>query len=234
VEHYRVYDWQDTLRHVREEHPKQYPLLEGHEPQWVTPGSAILWQQPKLLARTENSEGVRVLEKQLDDEWVPVGPVPVTTPSQIAQYLENGLRLRPPGVIPQSVDEAVETALSAEESAVPSFVCRRHLAKGDMAYPSWKGYIQHCRQYNELAEPPFPDEVVARQRQYRWYCVTHNRGFDNEQDAKQHIRITKLRVPMHPTLEVMETSNADESNDTGGERHAEDATQSVGEPARVG
>jgi hypothetical protein len=233
VEHYRVHDWRDILRHIREEHPKQYPLLEGHEPQWITPGSAMLWQQPKLLARVDRPEGGRVLQEQLADEWVPVGPVPVANASQVVQYLENGLRLRPPGVIPQSVDAAVETALSTEESAVPSFVCRRHPEKGDMPYPTWKGYIQHCRQHEEIAEPPFPDEVIVKQRQYRWYCVTHNRGYDNEQDKDKHVRMAQIMMPVHPILEAMERPNAAESGVTGRKRNSKGTTKSVGEPVRI-
>lgn len=222
VERYRITEWPQTVRELREQFPDQYPLVRGFEPHWTSPGSAVLWQEQKLLKQSErkgdpsdsaSSSGNGQELQERSEGWEPVGPIPIGTASQIATYLKNGLRLRPPGVKADvSVDEDTETAPSVGGPAVRRFFCERHPAQGKLGFPTWKGYIHHCRARSEVPEGPFPAEVLERQSKYKWYCVTHDRGFISEKHAKQHIRNAPVVARQHPTVEQMlvrETSSDD-------------------------
>jgi hypothetical protein len=231
VEAFRRQEWKQIAAQLKADHG--WELVNGTEPLWIAPGRAIMWQQQIISVgvtkRDPDDRIYRVLEEE-DHGWAPTSGLPLANAAQLAAYLEKGLRLRPPqdgvdvevlkllALPPQDSSEAEDS----DELPPPAYTCSRH-PQGDIPFTTWKGYLRHCRERNEIPEgsPPLGD--LAKITEYNYYCPVHGAGFTNKKLAQRHIRteISRPTVRQHPSLEDMQAYSehvhtAAEQNKTGG------------------
>ena len=211
IEAFRRSDWPNIKRDLKK---FQWDVPDGLEPHWVSPGRAVYWQEQILREPVEKTDDAgrrsrEIVERSLG--WAPTAGVPANNPSQIAHYLERGLRLRPPyaGVDVEAYIEAASPSegLQSGQDTVPSrvFRCVRH-RNGDLDFHSWKAYIKHCVHYNEAMDEQPPEDVVAQQAHYKFYCPLHNVGFNSQRLAIHHAKNSQRRMvkAQHPGLKQME------------------------------
>ena len=207
IERFRQMEWPQIRLGVNKTTTWQIP--EGLEPHWVEPGKAVFWQEQIVRTRVSDSDGVRIEERHLG--WTPTSAIYANSASAVAKWLDIGLRLRPPT---KDTDlEVLKRANIQEYKPVtpvptPKFWCRRHPDKGPMAFPNWKAYIQHCTHYLELPIEEPPQEVVEHRKQFKWYCLEHEKGFNFSRLASRHMK-SELRKPgkrVHQTLAQMEVT----------------------------
>jgi len=213
IEGFRRIDWPNIKRQLYSE-PFMWDVQEGLEPHWVAPGRAVFWQlqtTQKIVQKTFEDGRVRSVKEDVPTGWEPTSSgLPAGSASQISQYLDKGLRLRPPeeGVDVESLKSAIPSGSfqveAEEEKPSVEYVCARH---GFKRYTSatWKNYIRHCAQFNEVPELDAPQEVQEKVADYKYYCYIHNRGYMSQKMATRHIR-TEMRKPrrgIHPALEQM-------------------------------
>jgi len=204
---FREIEW-PNIRRVLYQAPYENIAPKGVEPHWVLPGKAVYWQEQIVREHVElkDDEGIPYRDVlEVSAGWQPTGPLPANNASVIAHYLRKGFRLRPPGREDVEVEEMVPTE---EPAQTEQFKCYRH---GNRKwFKNWKSYLQHCARYQEPPEHDVPDYVVERQRQYAYYCLLHDKGFQNSRSAKRH-QTVELRRPgksYHPSLEDMKVQNA--------------------------
>ena len=214
IEAFREFEWPQIRQALARDFHRELP--QGLEPHWTEPGAAVLWHhevfsQPMVVGKSPTGAPIREL-RDVDNGWKPTSPQPVNNASQIAHYLGNGFRLRPPE---QGLDV---TALL--ESAVPAgafkrpdiappartFVCERHGAGEKRVFVSWKAYVQHCADRREVLEEAAPPEVLEMASRYKYYCSSHHKGFNHKRLAVWHMKaeLSKPGRSVHLSLEQME------------------------------
>lgn len=220
IDGWRRTEWDAVVRQLLQEF--RWVIPSGMEPHWVGPGKAIYWQEqvkrekrfvdnqtgeeiPHVTANVERGhyEGVWV-----PTGWSPTGPLPANNASQLAHYLNKGLRLRPPveGVDAEYQREAADLPEVSNEDPVAKYFCHRH-EKGSLGFVTWKAYIRHCAASNEPPTETPPSEALERASHFRWYCHLHDVGFNQEKAVGRHYK-TETRKPggrLHPTVEEMRT-----------------------------
>ena len=188
IAQYRQENWRQIRHHLAVEYKLLVP--EDLEPHWTEPGNAVYWEQQATWSRKDEQPKRGGEWEEKVGDWVPTGPFPANNASQIAQRLEKGLRLRPPGM-GLSV-ETLETDLPPETpSAEPEknfrFHCARH-RYGEFHFETWKQYRHHCKYHAEPLEHKFPGGMHKRIRKFEFYCGLHNLGTQDERSMQQHIR----------------------------------------------
>jgi hypothetical protein len=235
IEAFREFEWPAILRQLASEPFAKgddgsmvpFEVPEGLEPHWVYPGKAVLWRHQVIsrgvprhdengdIVIDEDGSIVRTLV-ETDGGWRPTLPLPVANASQLAAYLNKGFRLRPPasGVDVEAYREVHEAAATQEATEVKQveeeadrerYACLRH-RQGRMEFNSWRSYIRHCENHKELPNVEPPDYVLDRVRRFKWYCLVHNKGWNNHKRAQMHIQ-QEMRKPnraYHAALSEME------------------------------
>ena len=213
IEGFRRIDWPNIRRDLYRE-PYLWDVHEDLEPHWVAPGRAVFWQQQtksQIVQKTLEDGRVRTVREDVPTGWEPTSSgLPSGTASQISHYLDKGLRLRPPqeGVDVELLKSAIPSdSFQVEAEAVPSveFICSRHGAKKYVS-TTWKNYIRHCSQFNEVPDLDAPLEVREKVAGYKYYCYIHNRGYMTQKMATRHIKseMRKPRGGLHPAIQQME------------------------------
>jgi hypothetical protein len=206
VEGFRRVEWPNIRRDLGKT-PFNVTLPDGLEPCWVTPGKAIFWQEQKIrrpVTKTDD-DGRQYREMEdFSDGWAETNPFPANNASVLAYHLQKGLRLRPPG---QEVVE-IETATPSESPArTIEYRCYRH-GYSKRGFKTWKAYVQHYLRYQEAPEYDAPPEVLALQQKFPYFCLLHNKGFNQLKAAKHHMTV-ESRKPgkaYHPTIADMQVS----------------------------
>lgn len=218
VEGFRKANWAK----IRSDLNKDYGIVieEGIEPLWTTSGKAILWQEQFLRQRVVvvdddgsavlNSRG-RVMHeiREASLGWEPTSPQPANNASQISNYWKRGIRLRPPvnGVEPELMQ-----SLPVQEEAEPEEPerlfycdCKSH-RRNEVAFKTWKGYVQHCLMKGEPVREEPPPEVAVRMSNSVYFCVPCDKSFETKRAAALHVRGAARRPKRyeHPTVEGME------------------------------
>lgn len=198
VEVYRKIEWPNIKRALSKDF--RIDLPEGLEPCWVSPGKAIYWQQQitrRPVQTGEDSLGRPIREMQdFPEGWALTGPLPANNASQIAHYLNKGLRLRHPDQVVVEAEDPVPPEALAETTPEDQFFCNRH-GYDRKGFKTWKGYVSHCRYYHEPIEETMPAEVLARAATFTYYCQYHDKGYNNQGAATRHMR-TELKRPGKP------------------------------------
>lgn len=184
-------------------------IPDGVEPHWTEGGRAVYWQH-QIVSQIVERPGpdglpMRVMEDR-DYGWQPTLPLPANSAAAIAQFLRNGLRLRPPSNGEAEVSEAAapDGVLQGKSDAeARHFVCNRH--RDHRSFPTWKAYIQHCDRMREPIQEKPPPDVAEIAAKYAYYCFPHNNGFNNRRLAERHMKV-ELRKPgraVHLSVEQM-------------------------------
>ena len=206
VEGFRRSEWRNIQTDLR-----KVGVTLGVEPCWVEPGRAVFWQEQKVREREVVMEegGARTVFVERSTGYTPTLPQPANNASLIARYLRKGLLLRPPGQ--ETVEIKDEVPLIEPDQPEP-YICFRHGADIRKSFPTWKGYMNHCRYYVEKPEYGPPQGVSQRADKYAYYCLYHNVGFDSESGAKRHITVESRRTikSSHIPLESMKVTSEKE------------------------
>lgn len=213
IEAYREFEWPQVRQELAREYHLEIP--QGLEPHWTEPGSAVLWHHekqtmPMMVRQSPTGDPIRGMV-DVDNGWKPTSPQPVNNGSQLAHYLRNGFRLRPPE---QGVDVvALQSSVPADvlQRPVPPpparrFVCERHGAGEKRVFVTWKAYVQHCAERREVLEEQAPPEVLETAKKFQYYCYAHNKGFNHKRLALWHLKaeLSKPGRSVHLSLEQME------------------------------
>jgi len=211
IDGFRTLEWGNIKRSLIQDYNLVIP--DELEPHWYEPGKARYWQEQFLRVpekRTkDNGQSYRVLI-DVSNGWAPTGPLPANNASQIMHYYKKGFRLRPPveGVFEEVLKEAAVPSEALKEAPVLEpeyrYACDRHNAD-NRRFKTWKGYIQHCLHYHESVEEDMPSEVRKRMKEFKYYCVLHDRGFNNQSGATRHMRNEmrrRVNLP-HPSVQQM-------------------------------
>ena len=193
IEVFRGLHWPNMKRELETAHGQN--IAEGVEPHWTAPAEAMFWQQTTLRKRIDGHT------RDILSAWEPVGPLSAGSTSVIARYLENGMRFRPPNHGVDGQNAAVPS--DGFQDAAVTYRCRVH----ETVYPTWKGYLQHCRHKDEMPLLDLPADRESLLDHYKWYCRWWDIGWDEIKlrGALQHQRTHRVGVlQVHATLESME------------------------------
>jgi hypothetical protein len=217
IDGFRTVEWPHIKKELAKP-PYSIMLAEGLEPHWVSPGRAVYWQRQTrrvIVVEKDDDGNSRRAVRWKEEGWAPTTDqgLPANNPSQIAHYLEKGLRLRPPqdGVedevvkasVPSEVLQRVEEQPAIEQRV---FRCSRHREGRDYVLKTWKAYTRHCVRHSEPIELQPPDKVVELMGKHPYFCMMHARGFKNKVGAQRHFR-TEMRKPgrsVHQTVDQMD------------------------------
>ena len=209
---WRELDWPNIKIELRKP-PYQWEIPDDLEPHWIAPGKAVWWQKQTVRTRVEktgdNGRTYRILE-DVEHGWQPTNAgLPTNNPSQIAAYLEKGLRLRPPldGVDDETLRSSVPSealqaayAVELEPEEQVEYVDQR-IGYKKRTFHSWKSYVRFCSANKLPLEHSVPAEVMEKAQGYRWYCFQCDVGFNNQRHAERHYQVERRR----PTASSHET-----------------------------
>ena len=214
---FREAEWHNIRRQLRNDYNWDVP--DGLEPHWIAPGRAVFWQlqivRERVMRMDDHGRNRPVIE-DVERGWTPTtAGLPAGSSSQIAHWLDKGLRMRPPvdGVDAETLKAAVPSdRIEVEPEPEPEnvFFCDRHGWK-QHGFKTWKSYTAHCVAYRELPEVEPPGEVKEAMKAFKFYCLLHNVGFNNNALATRHVR-NELRKPgrsVHQTLDQMNVQEPD-------------------------
>jgi hypothetical protein len=214
IDRFREVEWPNIRRDLGQP-PYNWDVPDSLEPHWVAPGYAIYWQELIIREPIEHYDGdtVRRVLEDVSKGWHPTDSgLPANNPSVIAHYLNKGFRLRPPtaGVSVETLEATVpsEALVRMSEEAIeddkPEYLCSRHGYRRK-SFITWKGYVRHCVESNELLEYDPPQFMMDLLKDYPYVCMVHGKGFRNARHAGRHYR-SEMRKPgrsIHPNLEQM-------------------------------
>lgn len=195
IESFRNLQWLNIKRDLA--------VLQGaevsEEPHWVSPGKAIYWQEQVVVSGGEETPM----------GWAPTSALPASSARTISQYIQNGLRLRPPAKGVDVEAFGIEAAAPLRESTEPGIICNEH-QKGTLVFPTWKAYLRHCQfaKHPPLANPP--GSLANRMHQFAYYCVKHDAGFNLKRAAARHVSAFTKKEGSHVSLESMLVSTDSE------------------------
>lgn len=213
IETFRATHWPNIRRELTLAHNRD--VVDGVEPHWTAPGKAMFWRRTML--RHRNSQGVMVEEQS---DWEPTGPLSAASAAVIAQHLGNGFSFRPTSGV--EAEAAVPPADQAV-SEIRTYRCEIH----GTPFPTWKGYLKHCKASYEEPKLPLPGPQWCHYKKSTWYCRWHDTCWDERErrSAIQHQRSHRIGpVLVHPRLADMETAGQDvprehsNKNTNGGEQ----------------
>ena len=218
VEGFREAEWHNIRRQLRNDYNWDVP--DGLEPHWIAPGRAVFWQQQivrERVFRVDDRGRRRPVVEDVERGWAPttLAGLPAGSSSQIAHWLDKGLRMRPPvdGVDAETLKAAVPSGsieVEPEPELEDLFHCYRHGIK-QRGFKTWKLYAAHCAAYREIPELEPPDETKEIMKAFKFYCLLHNVGFNNNALAARHVRneLRKPGKPVHQTLDQMKVQEPD-------------------------
>ena len=196
VERYREMEWPHMRKELR--HDLGYMLGVGQEPHWVESGRSVLFHRVII-----SDYG-----RETDHGWQATNPLPTGNAIQLLNYLRKGFRLR------ASVDPLVdvETSETAEFAEGDDYTNAPYVVPGkkaDRKFINWDAYRMYCQTRGVPLKYEPPKEVMERMKQFKYFCLVHDHGFDFKRAAQNHRAYYVAPPPRgrgqnHTTVEEME------------------------------
>tara|TARA_Y100000401_G_scaffold112887_1_gene112871 strand:+ start:2136 stop:2879 length:744 start_codon:yes stop_codon:yes gene_type:complete len=196
VEMFREVEWVYMQKELR--HDLNYELGVGQEPHWVEPGRAILY----------HNVSVSEYGRETNYGWTATNPLPIGNAIQLRNYLQKGFRLRA-SVEPQVNVESSETAEYTEGDLYANAPYVVPGKKAPRKFITWDAYRSYCDTRGISLRYDPPQEIVGKMKEYEFYCLVHDHGFNSKRAAKNHRAYYVAPPPRgrgqkHATLEEME------------------------------
>ena len=196
VERFREQEWPQMLKELK--HDYSYSIGEGQEPHWVTPGTAVLYHEVINIS----------YGKEENTGWHPTNPLPIGNAVQLLNYLKKGFRLRA-SVEPQVNVESSETAEYTEGDLYANAPYVVPGKKAPRKFITWDAYRSYCDTRGISLRYDPPQEILGKMKEYEFYCLVHDHGFNSKRAAKNHRAYYVAPPPRgrgqkHATLEQME------------------------------
>ena len=196
VEMFREMEWTHIQKELKND--LDYKLGVGQEPHWVEPGRAVLYHHVN----------VRDYGRETDYGWQATNPLPIGNAIQLRNYLQKGFRLRA-GVEPQVNVESSETAEYTEGDL---YANAPYVVPGKRAprkFITWDAYRNYCDTRGVPLRYDPPQEVLDKMKEYEFYCLVHDHGFNSKRATANHRAYYVAPPPRgrghkHATLEEME------------------------------
>ena len=179
-------------------HDLNYELGVGQEPHWVEPGRAILY----------HNVSVSEYGRETNYGWTATNPLPIGNAIQLRNYLQKGFRLRA-SVEPQVNVESSETAEYTEGDLYANAPYVVPGKKAPRKFITWDAYRSYCDTRGISLRYDPPQEILGKMKEYEFYCLVHDHGFNSKRAAKNHRAYYVAPPPRgrgqkHATLEQME------------------------------
>jgi hypothetical protein len=196
VEMFREVEWVYMQKELR--HDLNYELGVGQEPHWVEPGRAILY----------HNVSVSEYGRETNYGWTATNPLPIGNAIQLRNYLQKGFRLRA-SVEPQVNVESSETAEYTEGDLYENAPYVVPGKKAPRKFITWDAYRSYCDTRGISLRYDPPQEILDKMKEYEFYCLVHDHGFNSKRAAKNHRAYYVAPPPRgrgqkHATLEQME------------------------------
>lgn len=196
VEMFREVEWVYMQKELR--HDLDYELGVGQEPHWVEPGRAILY----------HNVSVSEYGRETNYGWTATNPLPIGNAIQLRNYLQKGFRLRA-SVEPQVNVESSETAEYTEGDLYANAPYVVPGKKAPRKFITWDAYRSYCDTRGISLRYDPPQEILGKMKEYEFYCLVHDHGFNSKRAAKNHRAYYVAPPPRgrgqkHATLEQME------------------------------
>ena len=196
VEMFREVEWVYMQKELR--HDLDYELGVGQEPHWVEPGRAILY----------HNVSVSEYGRETNYGWTATNPLPIGNAIQLRNYLQKGFRLRA-SVEPQVNVESSETAEYTEGDLYENAPYVVPGKKAPRKFITWDAYRSYCDTRGISLRYDPPQEILDKMKEYEFYCLVHDHGFNSKRAAKNHRAYYVAPPPRgrgqnHATLEQME------------------------------
>ena len=196
VEMFREVEWVYMQKELR--HDLNYELGVGQEPHWVEPGRAILY----------HNVSVSEYGRETNYGWTATNPLPIGNAIQLRNYLQTGFRLRA-SVEPQVNVESSETAEYTEGDLYANAPYVVPGKKAPRKFITWDAYRSYCDTRGISLRYDPPQEILGKMKEYEFYCLVHDHGFNSKRAAKNHRAYYVAPPPRgrgqkHATLEQME------------------------------
>ena len=196
VEMFREVEWVYMQKELR--HDLDYELGVGQEPHWVEPGRAILY----------HNVSVSEYGRETNYGWKATNPLPIGNAIQLRNYLQKGFRLRA-SVEPQVNVESSETAEYTEGDLYENAPYVVPGKKAPRKFITWDAYRSYCDTRGISLRYDPPQEILDKMKEYEFYCLVHDHGFNSKRAAKNHRAYYVAPPPRgrgqkHATLEQME------------------------------
>ena len=196
VEMFREVEWVYMQKELR--HDLNYELGVGQEPHWVEPGRAILY----------HNVSVSEYGRETNYGWTATNPLPIGNAIQLRNYLQKNFRLRA-SVEPQVNVESSETAEYTEGDLYANAPYVVPGKKAPRKFITWDAYRSYCDTRGISLRYDPPQEIVGKMKEYEFYCLVHDHGFNSKRAAKNHRAYYVAPPPRgrgqkHATLEQME------------------------------
>ena len=196
VEMFREVEWVYMQKELR--HDLNYELGVGQEPHWVEPGRAILY----------HNVSVSEYGRETNYGWTATNPLPIGNAIQLRNYLQKGFRLRA-SVEPQVNVESSETAEYTEGDLYANAPYVVPGKKAPRKFITWDAYRSYCDTRGISLRYDPPQEILGKMKEYEFYCLVHDHGFNSKRAAKNHRAYYVAPPPRgrgqkHATLEEME------------------------------
>ncbi len=196
VEMFREVEWVYMQKELR--HDLNYELGVGQEPHWVEPGRAILY----------HNVSVSEYGRETNYGWTATNPLPIGNAIQLRNYLQKGFRLRA-SVEPQVNVESSETAEYTEGDLYANAPYVVPGKKAPRKFITWDAYRSYCDTRGISLRYDPPQEILGKMKEYEFYCLVHDHGFNSKRAAKNHRAYYVAPPPRgrgqkHATLEQME------------------------------
>jgi len=219
VEGFRNIEWPNIKRQLRNDF--NWDIQDGVEPHWIAPGKAVFYQlqiRRERVLRADANGRKRPVVEAVEHGWSPTtAGLPAGSASEIAHWLDKGLRMRPPsdGVDVETLKSAVPfDRVEVELQPQPEYVfyCSRHGMK-ERSFRTWQQYTAHCVAYRELPEVEPSADIIESMKAFKFYCILHNVGFNNTRLATRHVRseLRKSGKAVHQTMEQMKVQKEESS-----------------------
>jgi hypothetical protein len=196
VEMFREVEWVYMQKELRND--LNYELGVGQEPHWVEPGRAILY----------HNVSVSEYGRETNYGWTATNPLPIGNAIQLRNYLQKGFRLRA-SVEPQVNVESSETAEYTEGDLYENAPYVVPGKKAPRKFITWDAYRSYCETRGISLRYDPPQEILDKMKEYEFYCLVHDHGFNSKRAAKNHRAYYVAPPPRgrgqkHATLEQME------------------------------
>ena len=196
VEMFREVEWVYMQKELR--HDLDYELGVGQEPHWVEPGRAILY----------HNVSVSEYGRETNYGWTATNPLPIGNAIQLRNYLQKGFRLRASGETQVNV-ESSETAEYTEGDLYENAPYVVPGKKAPRKFITWDAYRSYCETRGISLRYDPPQEILGKMKEYEFYCLVHDHGFNSKRAAKNHRAYYVAPPPRgrgqnHATLEQME------------------------------
>ena len=196
VEMFREVEWVYMQKELR--HDLNYELGVGQEPHCVEAGRAILY----------HNVSVSEYGRETNYGWTATNPLPIGNAIQLRNYLQKGFRLRA-SVEPQVNVESSETAEYTEGDLYANAPYVVPGKKAPRKFITWDAYRSYCDTRGISLRYDPPQEILGKMKEYEFYCLVHDHGFNSKRAAKNHRAYYVAPPPRgrgqkHATLEQME------------------------------